>query len=237
MGYKDALHLFTQMGEYAGMGLTHLRPDRHCYKDIFYCLLRYSSPRNFEPAERAEDLLAELVSTASDQKAAAGTAHYEHVMVAWCNAEQPGGVARVLQEMVYDYEVRGNTYARPRVESFHLLIKALAYAQVSGCVDKAEAVMDRMHELYKHPSKILDAPPNAETYRHLITCCLRTKQISRAEQVLWRMDTLYKAGQLDQPASAKDFGYILLKWRETQSDERWQREEMLVNEMKKRGFL
>ena len=174
-------------------------PDVYSFTTLVSCIARSmgGGQTGKEKAKIASSLLNQLQTLYTKEehsKWQPNTAMYNAVMNCWAKAGCPDDCEDTLNRMLLDYE-SGNTKAIPDIQSFNILLDALASSKSETAPARADDLFSKIKDL--HWRGVLRARPNDVTYTSLIRCHLNNggdEGLKRAEELLQEVLSEYKQG-------------------------------------------
>ena len=188
-------------------------PDCYSFTTLVSCIARADGEGwvAVERAKIASKLLNQLHSIYTKEGKTEwqpSTAMYNAVMNCWAKAGSPANCEATLDRMLEDHS-NGNHKVLPDIQSFNILMKALASCNFASAGKHADKVLARIREL--HRSGVLGSGPNSYTYTSLIQSHVQSgspENIERAEAVLREMEVEHGKGKLDAPPNDKIYDMV-----------------------------
>ena len=201
---QGAQEFFQKFLEMHRKGDISKGPDRYSFTTLISCIARANGEGKvaIERAKIASGLLRQLHSLYSEENNVdwqPSTVTYNAVMNCWAKAGSPGNCEATLEKMLNDHR-NGNGSAPPDIQSFNILMKALASCSLPNAGKRADDLLSRIKDL--HRGRILGSGPNTITYSTLILCHIQSgspEGIDRAEAILREMELQHEKGDLSSP--------------------------------------
>ena len=160
---------------------------------------------------------------------------YGMIIDAVCRLGENSRVAAQFAEEVMERmhrESMTNPLVYPTVITYGNVIKAWANSGDPAAAKRAEAILERMHELYQAGN--VDVKPNAICFNTVISAWANSGDpaaAKRAEAILERMQELYEAGNVDVKPDTISFNTVLSAWANSRDPAAAKRAEAILERM------
>ena len=201
---------------------TPLYPNSQCYTRT---ILSLSKSKEVGSAQRADQLLFKMLKIYESGKWGNNKPSiyaFNGVISAWANcvagtignADKAERILNLMERLYFDESKPEYDHLNPDLVTFNTAIKAWTNSREDAAVLKAEALVERMEELYN--GGFLDVKPDKYTYNTLITGWLRSDlgiaSAENAESLLRKMVQKYLDGDQNLTPNQKIFSSIIDKW-------------------------
>lgn len=207
-----------------------LRPDTRSYTKVINSWSRRSRQYSDAP-ERALAILQRMdhLHAQGNEFVKPNAYSFTALIDTFANAGMPTQAEEWFEEMEARYEQCGEDDVKPNVRSFNAVINAWAKSHQSSAPQRAEALLDRMDQLYAMGN--VDAKPNNVNFNTVIDAWSKSSlsgSAQRAEELLQKMEARYEAGDEDVKPQTRSFNTVIDAWARSGNPER---AEMLLRQM------
>jgi hypothetical protein len=116
-----------------------------------------------------------------------------------------------------------------------VLIKALAYSRKPGSAQRAEELIQQMHDLTK--SGTINTPPDIRTYTSLVMCHGMSGEKGspqRAEAIIRHIDMLHQTGHMNEGPTLNTFQMLRMAWETSNEPNKTEAIALVDQEIKRR---
>lgn len=212
-GGQRALELFEEM-----KSNESIRPDSITYGSVIKCLTNAGGKANAEKAEELLNELEELYENSTDETLAPNTIIYNSVLNAWSTVRGGIGRAEAILDRMEELHNAGNDDVSPDAFTFSSLIKAWTAAASSGRGGRKAA-----------------GSGGGDTDDD--TDLLGRSAAERAQQLLDRMEQLYRNGDDDVKPNKVVYNSVIHAWARSGEAGSAQRAEDLLARMQQQAIV
>jgi pentatricopeptide repeat protein len=199
---KGAIAFFQRSLERHKAGELREGPDSYSFTVLVSCIARSigEGPAAMEKAKIVSLLLRQLesmYSTGENQAWQPDTSLYNAVMYCWAKAGSPRHCEAILDQMLGGC-IDGKMQAAPNIQSFNILLDAVATSKSESAPERADATLSRIRAMHK--DGLLRTGPNVSTYIAVIRCHLIDgghRGIARSMALVQEAQKEYEIGNLD----------------------------------------